>query len=73
VFTYKTRYNCRFVDFVDRIYIIELEIKDKADTYMSASYLDLHLVIDSEGRLRTKTLPQKISFQFSHCEISIYM
>ena len=53
--------------------VIELEIKDTIDTDRSTAYLDLHLVIDSEGRLRTKTLPQKISFQFFHCEISIYM
>jgi hypothetical protein len=50
--------NSRFVDFVDRIYPIELEIKDTTNTGRSASYLDLHLEIDSErerggGRLRT--------------------
>ena len=39
---------------VDRIYPIELEIKDTTDTDRSASYLDLHLAIDSEGRLRMK-------------------
>jgi len=46
--------NSRFSDFVDRIYPIELEIKDTTDTDISASYLELHLEIDSEGRLRTK-------------------
>ena len=46
--------NSRFGDFVDRIYPIELEIKDTTDTDTSASYLDLHLEIDSEGRFRTK-------------------
>jgi hypothetical protein len=46
--------NSRFGDFVDRIYPIELEIKDTTDTDRSASYLDLHLEIDNEGRLRTK-------------------
>ena len=35
-----------FADFVDRIYPIELEIKDNTDR--SASYLDIHLKIDSE-------------------------
>jgi hypothetical protein len=35
-------------------YPIELEIKDTTDTDRSASYLDLHLEIDSEVRLRTK-------------------
>jgi hypothetical protein len=38
-------YNSRFVDFVDRIYPIELEIKDTTDTERSTSYLDLHLEI----------------------------
>ena len=46
--------NSRLGDFVDRIYPIELEIKDAIDTDRSASYLDLQLDIDSEGRLRTK-------------------
>jgi hypothetical protein len=41
-------------NFVDRFYPIEPEIKDTTDTYRSASYLDLHLEIDNEGRLRTK-------------------
>jgi hypothetical protein len=44
----------RFGDFVDRVYPIERELKDTTDTYRTASYLDLHLEIDSEGRLRTK-------------------
>ena len=42
--------NSRFGDFIDRIYPIELETKDTTDTDKSASYLDLHLEIDSEGR-----------------------
>jgi hypothetical protein len=46
--------NSRFGNFVDRIYPIELEIKDTTDTDRSAPYLDLYFVIDSEGRLRTK-------------------
>jgi hypothetical protein len=46
--------NSRFGDFVDRIYPIEIEINDDTDTDRSASYLDIHLEIDSEGRLRTK-------------------
>jgi hypothetical protein len=39
--------NSRFGDFVYRIYPIELEIKDTTDTDMYASYIDLHLEIDS--------------------------
>jgi hypothetical protein len=46
--------NSRIGDFADRIYPIELEIKDTKDTYKSASNLDLHLEIDSEGWLRMK-------------------
>ena len=38
-----------FGDFVDGIYPIELEIKDTTNTDRSASYLDLHLEIGSEG------------------------
>jgi hypothetical protein len=41
--------NFRFGDFVDRIYPIELEIKHITDTDRFASYLDLHLEIDSYG------------------------
>jgi hypothetical protein len=65
--------NSRFGDFVDRIYSIQFEIKDATDTNMSASYLDLHLDIDSERHLNTKRIRQKRGFQFSHCELSIYM
>jgi hypothetical protein len=44
--------NSRFGDFVDHIFPIELKIKDTTYTDRSAPYLDLHLKIDSEGRLR---------------------
>ena len=37
-------------NYVDRNYPIEPEIKDTTDTDRSASYLDLHLTIDSDGR-----------------------
>ena len=54
--------NSRFGDFVDRIYPTELEIMDTTDTdrSRSASYLELHLEIDSEGRLRTKFTTKKM-------------
>jgi hypothetical protein len=57
--------NSRFGDIADRIYPIELEIKDTTDTDTSASYLDLHLEIDSEGRLRTKLYDKRDYFNFS--------
>ena len=56
--------NFRFGDFVDRIYPIELEIKDITDADRSASYLDLHLEIDNEGRLRTKLYDKRDDFNF---------
>jgi hypothetical protein len=43
---------------------IELEIKDTTDTDRSASYLDLHLEIDSEGRLGTKLYDKRDDFNF---------
>ena len=51
--------NSRFGDFIDRIYPIELETKDTTDTDKSASYLDLHLEIDSEGQLKTNFTKKK--------------
>ena len=57
--------NSSFDDFVDRIYPIELEINDTTDTDRFASYLDLHIEIDNEGRLRTKL--------YDNCELFIYM
>jgi len=43
---------------------IELEIKDTTDTDISASYLDLHLDIDSGGRLRTKLYDKRDDLNF---------
>ena len=51
-------------DFVDHIYPIELEVKDTTDTDRSASYLDIHLEIDSEGRLRSKLYDKRDYFNF---------
>jgi hypothetical protein len=43
---------------------IEFEIKDTTDTDRSASYLDLHLEIGSEGRLRTTPDDKRDYFNF---------
>jgi len=51
-------------NYVDPIYPIDPEINDTTDTNMSASYLDLHLEIDSEGRLRTKLYDKRNGFNF---------
>ena len=56
--------NSKFGDYVERIYPIELEIKDTTDTVKSASYLDLHLEIDNEGRLKTKLYDKRDDFSF---------
>ena len=59
-----SRNNSRFGDFVDRIYPTELEIKDTTDTDRFASYLNLHLEIDSEVRLSTKLYDKRDDFNF---------
>ena len=64
--------NSRFGDFVDCIYPIELEIKDTTDAYRSASYLDLHLTIDSEGLLRTKEMISIFPLWTFHCCVAIF-
>ena len=56
--------NSRFGDFVDRIYPIELEIKDTTDTDGFASYLAIQLEIDSEWRLRTTLYDRIDDFKF---------
>ena len=38
----------------------KFEIKDTTDTERSASYLDLHLEIDSEGRVITKLYDKRL-------------
>jgi hypothetical protein len=42
-----------FGDFVDRIYPIELEIKDATDTARSASYLDFNRIKEQVGEKRS--------------------
>jgi hypothetical protein len=56
--------NSRFGGFVNRIYLIELEIKDTTDTDRSASYLHIHIEIDSEGWLRTQLYDKRDDFNF---------
>ena len=63
----------RFGDFGDRIYPIELEIKDTTDTEMSAPYLDLHFEIDSEGRLKTKFFDNRDNFIFPLLTYHLYV
>jgi hypothetical protein len=57
-------------EFVDRIYHIELQIKNTTDTAWSAPCLDLHLEIDRECLFGTK---QQRLFQVSHCAFPMYI
>jgi hypothetical protein len=56
--------NCKFGDFVGRIYPIELEITESTERARSSSYLDLHLESNSEGRLRTRHYHKGDVFNF---------
>ena len=56
--------NCLIRRLASLVEDIELEIKDTTDTDRSASYLDLRLEIDSEGRLRTKLYNNRDDFNF---------
>jgi hypothetical protein len=56
--------NARFGEFVDRIFPIDFEIKGTTDTDISVSYLNLHLEIGNEGRLRTKLYEKRSDFNF---------
>ena len=57
-------HNFKLGDFVDRIYPIVLEIKDTTDRAMSALYLEMHLEIYSEGRLRMKPYDKRYDYLF---------
>jgi hypothetical protein len=56
--------NSRFGDYLHRINSNELNVKDTADTQMSASYLDLHFAIENGGRLKTKLYDKHDDFTF---------
>jgi hypothetical protein len=45
-------------------YLIQLEIKDTKDTDRFPAYIDLHLNIDSKGRLATKRYDKKDNLNF---------
>ena len=62
-----------FVAIDDRIYPIELDIKDTIDIDRSASYLDLHLEIEGEGRLRTKLYDKRYDFNFPSWTFQAYV
>ena len=57
--------NSEISNCLDRIYPNELEIKDTTETSTSASYLDLTLSIDTEGKLCTKLYDKRDDFDFT--------
>ena len=64
--------NSKFRDFFNRIYPIDLEIKDITNADRSASYLDIDLAIDNEDPIGQICITKEM-ISFSHCEFSIYM
>jgi hypothetical protein len=57
--------NHNFHNYVHLIYPDELEIKDTTESDKSASYLDILLNIDSDGRLTTTLYDKRDYFDFA--------
>jgi hypothetical protein len=57
--------NDLFHSYIDSIYPSELEIKDITDSSTSASYLDVLLNIDADGKLTTQLYDQRDDFSFT--------
>lgn len=53
-------YISKFGDKVERVYPIELEIKDTTNTDTSVSFLDLHLDIDMIVRWKQKRISKEV-------------
>jgi hypothetical protein len=51
-------------DVMFKITVVELEIKDSTESDKSASYLDILLNIDSNGRLKTSLYDKRDDFDF---------
>ena len=62
--------NSAFGDYVDRIYPTKFEIKKTPDAFRTASFLDIHPEIDSEGRLRTKSNDERDDFNVTIVNLS---
>ena len=54
-----------FISYVDSVYPNELEIEDTTVSFMSASYLDILLDIDINGKLTTQLYDKRDDFSFS--------
>jgi hypothetical protein len=64
--------NNQFHSYVDSICPNELDIKDTTESSTSASYLDILLNIDADGKLRTQLYDKQDDFQFCLCQFPIY-
>ena len=53
-----------YCDYFDCIYSIDIEIEDTENTVRSASYLNIHLDIYSDDRLRTKLYDKRDYLNF---------
>ena len=53
--------------------IIELELKDTTDTARSESYIDPHIEINSDGRLKTKLFYKRDDFNFPSVNFPFYI
>jgi hypothetical protein len=58
--------NDRFHSYVDLIYPKELEIKDTTECSTFASYLDVLLKLDTNGKLTTQLYKKRDDFNFSN-------
>ena len=57
--------NNQFQSLVDSIYPNELEIKDTTESFTSASYLDVLLKLDTNGKITTQLYDKRDDFNFS--------
>ena len=65
--------NPKFNDYIDVIYLKELDIKDTTDAPKWANYLDLHLEFDEDGNLLTRLYASVMTYsKFLYSECSIF-
>ena len=57
--------NSKFSDSIDLIHSHEFDIKDTTDSTNSASYLDLQLEHDNQGKLHTRLYDKRDEFDFT--------
>ena len=63
----------KLCDYVHRIYLIELQTRDTTYTIRSALYVDIHLEIDSEDRLRRKPYDKTDDFNLPIIIFPLYV